>query len=232
MQPFYDVVRAKFGKLNAAQVAGLEAILAASARLPIRHRAYVLATAWHETGQFKYASEIWGPTKQQLKYEPPSAKARDLGNSMKGDGYRFRGRGFVQLTGRANYAKASDLVGMDLVANPDRVKEPEIAALIIVSGMSRGWFTGVQMAHCKTFKTMRSTVNGTDKADLIAGYAETFLTALAAAPATAAPPVTTAPVLPKPAPVPPSAPPPATAPVAKPAGFWAWLLSLFTNPAA
>ena len=232
MQPFYDVVRTKFGKLNAAQVVSLDAILAASAKLPIRHRAYVMGTAWHETGRFKYASEIWGPTKQQLKYEPPSAKARELGNSMKGDGYRFRGRGFVQLTGRGNYAKASDLVGIDLVAKPDRVKEPEIAALIIVSGMSRGWFTGTKMAGCVSFKAMRRTVNGNDKADLIGGYAETFLTALAAVPATAPPPVTTAPVLPKPAPVPPSANPPATAPVAKPAGFWAWLLSLFTKSAA
>jgi len=55
---------------------------------------------------------------------------KDLGNTEKGDGYRFRGRGFTQLTGRANYSQASNDLGLDLVNNPDLASSPETAAKI------------------------------------------------------------------------------------------------------
>lgn len=60
----------------------------------------------------------------------------DLGNTETGDGYRFRGRGFIQLTGCANYKSMSDLIavqGVDLVTDPDRAAEPDIAARIAVA---------------------------------------------------------------------------------------------------
>ncbi len=60
----------------------------------------------------------------------------DIGNTQPGDGYRFRGRGFIQLTGRANYKSMSDLIavqGVDLIADPDRAAEPDIAARIAVA---------------------------------------------------------------------------------------------------
>ncbi|MEQ9507103.1 MAG: peptidoglycan-binding protein [Hyphomonas sp.] len=61
-------------------------------------------------------------------------RARDLGNTEPGDGYKYRGRGFIQLTGRANYTQMADLTGMPLVDDPDYIsrdleKSVEAAAM-------------------------------------------------------------------------------------------------------
>jgi predicted chitinase len=213
MKQFYDSLRAAFGTLKQNQVDGIEILLQATERLPLAHRAYVLATAWHETGpvtsplHMTPRREMWGPTAAQKKYEG----REDLGNTVKGDGFKFLGRGFVQITGRANYHKASNLVGKDLVADPDLALEPDIAARIIVHGMSVGWFTGKKMGDYTTYKGMRRVVNGTDRDDLIAGYADTFEKALKALPAR---PV--APVPPPPAPVEPPKPEAPAVPPAAP----------------
>jgi len=53
----------------------------------------------------------------------------DLGNTEPGDGPRFKGRGFCQITGRAGYAHASQVLGVDLVANPEWAARPQIAGL-------------------------------------------------------------------------------------------------------
>lgn len=212
MKAFFDSVRASFGPLAQNQVQGIEILLKATEGLPLNHRAYVLATSWHETGpassklHMTPRKEIWGPTAAQQRYEGRA----DLGNTQKGDGKRFMGRGYVQITGRTNYEKASKLVGKDLVANPDLALEADIAAKIIVHGMTHGWFTGRKMSDYTTYKGMRRVVNGTDKDTLIAGYAEKFETALNAL----AEPVEPVPI--PPAPTPPPAPetPPAPTPVA------------------
>lgn len=188
---FFDVVRSEFGPLRTTQVMGLQTLLDATAKLPIAHRAYILGTAWHETGPESSAlhmtprREIWGPTKAQLGYEG----RKDLGNTKPGDGRLFAGRGYVQITGRANYAKASKLVGRDLVANPDLALDPQIAAAIIVDGMAKGWFTGKKMGDYVSYKDMRRVVNGTDRAELIATYAASFEKALKAIPDTATAPI-------------------------------------------
>ena len=82
--------------------------------------------AVHESGNFRYTSEIWGPTKAQRGYEGRS----DLGNIQPGDGYTFRGRGIFQLTGRANYRAIGDRVGHPLEDNPALAERPDIAMLI------------------------------------------------------------------------------------------------------
>ena len=57
----------------------------------------------------------------------------DLGNTQPGDGKRYKGRGYIQLTGRANYAKYGKIVGQDLVNNPELAKDPNIAADIALA---------------------------------------------------------------------------------------------------
>ncbi len=91
-----------------------------------KERAMFLAQMAHESGNFQFDEEIWGPTPTQRGYEGRS----DLGNTVKGDGYRFRGRGYIQLTGRANYRTYGQKIGVDLLKNPDLAKRPDIAARI------------------------------------------------------------------------------------------------------
>lgn len=101
------------------------------------HIAYVLATAQHESLCGKFMVELWGPTDAQRRYEGRA----DLGNIQPGDGFRFRGRGYVQITGRANYQTWSDRLHLDLINQPDLVsRHPDIAAKILVQGMRDGAF--------------------------------------------------------------------------------------------
>lgn len=197
---FFASVRASLfgGKLTQAQVDTLDTIGAAWTRYgdgdPAK-LAYILATAFHESGRFKWLKEIWGPTAAQKGYEGRD----DLGNTIKGDGKRFMGRGLVHITGRRNYADWSKRLGVDLVAHPELAERLDYAARILVEGVMLGTFTGKKLSDyikpgSANFVNARRTVNGTDKADLIAGYALRFLAALgnASAPIPA----------PKPAPIP------------------------------
>lgn len=54
-----------------------------------------------------------------------------MGNNSPGDGYKYRGRGFIQITGKENYDKVGKIIGVDLVNNPDLANNPEVAAKII-----------------------------------------------------------------------------------------------------
>lgn len=89
-----------------------------------RRVAMFLAQVGHESGGLRYLREIWGPTKAQAGYEG----RRDLGNTEPGDGFRFRGRGLIQITGRANYAAAGRALGVDLLAEPEMLEQPGLAA--------------------------------------------------------------------------------------------------------
>jgi len=79
---------------------------------PLR-QAHFLAQIIHESGSFNYVLEL----DSGLAYEYRS----DLGNTQKGDGPRYKGRGFIQLTGRANYQKYGDTIGVDLISHPELV---------------------------------------------------------------------------------------------------------------
>jgi putative chitinase len=89
---------------------------------PMRVAAF-LAQVAHESGEFRWMEEIWGPTKQQLRYEPPSGLAAQLGNEQKNDGVRYKGRGPIQLTGRANYRHFGELLDLPLEDQPELAAE-------------------------------------------------------------------------------------------------------------
>lgn len=100
---------------------------------PARQAAF-LPQVSHESNGFLWMREIWGPTAAQKAYEPPSRKAMDLGNSQEGDGFRFRGRGLIQITGRANYAACGEALDLPLEAQPELLELPSHAV------RSAGWF--------------------------------------------------------------------------------------------
>jgi putative chitinase len=92
----------------------------------LRTAAFVAQLA-HESGEFRFMEEIWGPTEAQRRYEPVCRLAARLGNTQPGDGLRFKGRGPIQITGRDNYARYGQLLGRDLVAEPELAAKPEVA---------------------------------------------------------------------------------------------------------
>jgi putative chitinase len=85
--------------------------------------AHFLAQCAAETGSFRYLKELWGPTEAQQRYEGRA----DLGNCIAGDGFKFRGRGCFQITGRDNYQRYGQRIGVDLACNPDLAAQPETA---------------------------------------------------------------------------------------------------------
>ena len=184
---FFNYVRnAPFGgRLLTKQVEGLNFILDEWGRSGLsddRWLAYMLATTFWETAKTMQPVRERGGASYFRRYEGRA----DLGNNRPGDGVKYHGRGFVQITGKENYTKASRLVGEDLVANPDLAMRPDIAAKIMFSGMVDGWFTGRKLADYFSDRNddprqARRIINRLDKADLIAGYHQQFLSAIKAA---------------------------------------------------
>lgn len=113
-----------------------------------------IAQVGHESGQLRYVREIWGPTAQQAGYEGRA----DLGNTVKGDGSKYRGRGLVQITGRANYAACGEALGLDLINQPELLEQPQHAA------MSAAWFWSTKglntLADKGEFVKITRRVNG------------------------------------------------------------------------
>ncbi len=179
---FYAKVRTLFGgSLKQSQVDGIEAILAATENLPISYRAYLLATTKHETANTMQPITEYGGVKYFDKYDTGKLAA-DLGNTpaKDGDGYRFRGRGYVMITGYSNYFKASNKLRLDLIGNPDLALQPTVSAMILVKGCTEGWFTSKKLSDYLPgdYVNARRVVNGTDDANLIASYAIKFEEAL------------------------------------------------------
>jgi predicted chitinase len=92
----------------------------------LRTAAFIAQLA-HESGEFRWMEELWGPTDAQRRYEPPSDLAQRLGNTQAGDGKRFKGRGPIQITGRFNYEKYGALLGIDLTSDPALAATPAVA---------------------------------------------------------------------------------------------------------
>lgn len=95
-----------------------KAMIEADINTPERQAAF-LAQLAHESGGLQYMEEI----ASGAAYEGRA----DLGNTQPGDGVRFKGRGPIQLTGRSNYEAAGRALGIDLVNNPERAADPDVA---------------------------------------------------------------------------------------------------------
>lgn len=180
---------------------------AKAAGLTTKQTAYVLATAYHETAHTmqpvsenlnysaaglrstfpKYFTEAQA---QQYARKPEAIANRAYanrmgnGNEAAGDGWAYRGRGFVQITGRGNYR----YYGME--ATPDDALVADTAAFVIVDGMQTGAFTGKKLSdYINASKTdytgARRIINGTDKASEIAAIAREYEAALGETPAKA-----------------------------------------------
>jgi len=123
----------------------------------LRTAAFVAQLA-HESGEFRWMEEIWGPTPAQLRYEAPNDLAQRLGNTEAGDGKRFKGRGPIQITGRFNYAKYGQLLGRDLVADPALAAAPELA--FATAGLF--WQTNGlnELADAQDFVKITRRING------------------------------------------------------------------------
>lgn len=120
---------------------------------PERQAAF-LAQVGHESGGLHWMVELWGPTAAQARYET----RYDLGNVAPGDGFKYRGRGLIQLTGRENYRKASEALGVDLLENPELLGEPALAC------RSAGWFWRShgcnELADSGNFERLTKRING------------------------------------------------------------------------
>ena len=172
---FYAAVRPIFsGALSQKQVDGIEALLAATEGLPITFRAYLLATAKHETADTMQPIAEYGKGKGK-----PYGKPGRHGQAQ-------YGRGYVQLTWDDNYERADKALCLNgaMLKDFNLAMQPDIAAKILVRGCSEGWLTGKKLDDYLPgdYRGARRVVNGLDKADLIAGYAREFEAALALLP--------------------------------------------------
>lgn len=187
---FFDHYPTQLSSLNKEQIDGLNAILDAFAKHPnledIQQAAYMLATTWHETAQ------TFQPICERGKKDYFRRYNGRHGNRQPDDGYLYRGRGYVQLTFKDNYQKASEKLsrltdhypqGVDLVNYPEDALKPQIAADILLIGMSEGWFTSKKLSDyigkgkCDYYNA-RKIINALDRAKEIENAAKKFETIL------------------------------------------------------
>lgn len=188
---FFDAYRRAWGPLTQNQVLGIGLLLNSMemdrAIVDLRRAAYMLATVKHE------CADTWMPIVERgtpayfAMYEPGTRKGDALGNTHPGDGARYKGRGYVQISGLDNYVRVGIAIGIGdtLRLYPDQALDVATAYRIMSVGMRDGLFTGVGLgkyinAERCDYAQARRIINGMDRADLIASYAvslEAMLTA-------------------------------------------------------
>jgi len=180
---FFTEYRNNWGVMSQSMVNGLESLLlnieSDDTIKDKRWASYILATVKHE------CSDTWQPIIERGgrdyfdRYEKGTVIGRRLGNTEKGDGYKYRGRGYCQITGRANYHNMALILGIDMINRPETALDPDVAYKIMSYGMRNGTFTGKKLGDYINKKTCdyvgaRKIINGTDCDRKIANYAERF----------------------------------------------------------
>lgn len=117
---------------------------------PAREAAFIAQVA-HESGELRYVEEIASGEAYEGRV--------DLGNVYPGDGVKFKGRGFLQITGRDNYRACGEYLKLDLLEHPELLETPEGAC------RSAGWFWGIYknlnpLADAGNFKSITIRING------------------------------------------------------------------------
>lgn len=205
---FFNHVRGAVfhGHMTQKQVDGMNTILDAwesdKRMTDYRWLAYMLGTAYHETAATMQPIKEYGSTAYFTRnYDVMGRRpdvARRMGNTEPGDGPRYCGRGYDQLTWKINYLKGGQEIGLGtaLVENPDLAMEPGIAARLMFEGMTRRdieyedhtasgkWtFTGRALEDyfndtTEDWEGARRIINGTDHAAMIADTARDFYDAI------------------------------------------------------
>ncbi|MDO6967101.1 glycoside hydrolase family 19 protein [Rhizobium alvei] len=202
-QIFYARIRETVagGRLLAAQVTGIEAILdqwdAVEPKGDLRQLAYMLATAWHET------AATMQPVRETLARSDDAAiailrkayRAGKLPHVKKPywerdrDGKSWLGRGLVQLTHKRNYLRLGRAIGLDLIAEPALAMDRAVAVKILFAGMAEGLFTGRKLSdHFNAVRSdwtgARRIITGPESMERVADLGRAFHEALVAATAT------------------------------------------------
>lgn len=187
-QPMFD------GRYTQSQVDGMNAILDYEAAHPFsdkRHLAYLLATAYGETGaKMQPVRETFADTDAQAASRLQRAWEKGQMPWVKtpywnpdADGKYWIGRGLPQVTFKENYAKFEKLLGIPFTADPDLMLKMENALPVCFVGMTQGIFTGKKLAdYFNATKDdpvgARRIINAQESAQKFAGYHNHFLAAM------------------------------------------------------
>lgn len=188
-QIFFNEIRSSLfgGRLTQSQVDGINFKLDAWEQSGLndpRWLAYMLATVFHETDRTMQPIEEYG----RGRGKPYGQKIRHDRKPYTHPDKIYYGRGDVQLTWYENYEAMGKLLGIPLLEQPELALKPDISAQIMIEGMTRGKsnrgdFTGASLENYFSATKddpvhARRIINGLDKANLIAGYHDKFLTAI------------------------------------------------------
>lgn len=179
---FYKTYREKFGKLKQEQVNGLNFLLDKLDNSQVlfyaNQYAGILANIAHETAW------TFQPIRERGAYNYFKYLIGRLGNRNLREAYDYRGGGFIMTTGKLNYEMMSPYVkkvfpNIDIVKDPNQITNPEVSWITTETGLVKGLYTGRKITqylneNTTDYYNFRRCINGTDRASLIAGYAEKF----------------------------------------------------------